>query len=151
MSSAITSVFNTIRSAGQAIWGPIQSAASSALGAIRSIIDGVLGAIQGVSSAIQSAMSWAGDLWNKITGASSAAASIPAGKAAPTGLGFAGGATSPSLARLLGPAPRAAAAAPTPTGTTIIVQGALFPDDAARAIDQVLRRRDRRTGGIVLT
>jgi phage-related minor tail protein len=145
MSSAITSVFRTLQSAGQAIWGPIQAAASAAFNTILSIIHSVQGAIDSVVGGIQSALSWVGNLWDKISGAKSAAASIPAPASAAYGF-----AASPSLARsglLAAPAPRAAA---TPAGPTIIVNGALDPDAVARQIENLLRGRGRRSGGLIV-
>lgn len=57
------------------------------------------------------------------------------------------GFAAPSLARS-----SSARAAPMTTsaggGLTINVSGALWPDEAARAVESVLRRRDRRTGAI---
>jgi len=37
-----------------------------------------------------------------------------------------------------------------PAGINITINGALFPDDAARAVEDVLRRRERRTGAVVI-
>jgi len=57
----------------------------------------------------------------------------------------------PSLARTAGygapVATRTIGAAPA---TVIKINGALFPDDAARAVQRVLRARDRRTGSVVV-
>jgi hypothetical protein len=150
MSSAIQSVFNAIMAAGQRIWGPIQSAASSALNGIKSIIDSVMGAINGVIGGIQKAASFVSDLWGKITGASSAAASIPV-PAGVTSSSYGFAAASPSLGRAgLLAAPRAAAGTTSPGGVSIVVNGALDPDAVARQIENILRGRGRRSGGTVL-
>jgi len=129
-----------------AVWGPIQSAASSALSTIKGIIDGVKGAIDGVIGGIQSAMSWVSDLWGKITGAASAAASIPA---VPGGVSVQGFAAAPSLARTLA-APAPTAAATRGAGIVVNVSGALDADAVARQIRAILAGQDRRAGGIVL-
>jgi len=145
----IQAVWSAIQRAGEAVWRPIQAAAEAAMGVIMGLIDSVMGAISGIGSAIQSAIGWAGDLLGKILGAGNAAAAVPGGTMAVSGVGFAA-APSPSLARsgLLTPAARSSSGGGG--GFTVVVQGALFPDDAARAITDVLRRRDRRAGGIEL-
>jgi hypothetical protein len=116
------------------------------LSTIKGIIDSVKGAIDGVIGGIQSAMSWVSDLWGKITGAASAAASIPA---VPGGTSVQGFTAAPSLARTLA-APRAAPAAAGGAPIVLTVNGALDPDAVARQIQAILTGRGRRGGGIVL-
>jgi hypothetical protein len=149
MLGGIQAVWSSIQSAGMAVWGPIASAAESAFGGIMSVIGSVQDAIDSVIGGIQSAASFVSDLWGKITGASSAAASIPVPKAAaPAGaVGFTA-ASSPSLGRSGLLAPRATTAAVA--GPTIIVQGALDPDAVARQISALLTRRSRRAVGVQL-
>jgi hypothetical protein len=93
-------------------------------------------------------MSWVSDLWGKITGAASAAASIPAvpGGVSASTQGFA---AAPSLARTLAtPAPTASAS--RGAGIVVNVSGALDADAVARQIRAILAGSDRRAGGIVL-
>jgi hypothetical protein len=98
---------------------------------------------------IQTALSWVGDLWGKITGAASAAGGVvPGGVSSPVGFAAAPAPTGRALGT---PAARAGAtAAPAAAGPTIIIQGALDPDAVARQLEGILRRRSRRVGGVQL-
>jgi Mrp family chromosome partitioning ATPase len=111
------------------------------------IINNVKGAIDAVVGGIQSALSWVGNLWDKITGAGNAAAAIPA--VASAGPVVAAAATSPSLARSLA-APRAAAGTSSGGGISIVVNGALDPDAVGRQIESILRGRGRRSGPVIV-
>jgi hypothetical protein len=142
--ATVTGVWDDIQSAGEALWGPIGDAASAVFDTILGIIDDVSGAIGDVVGAIQGALDWVGNLWDKIV-------NTPAPPVVPGGVsatGFAAASTSPSLGKrglLNTPASRSASSA-SAAGSTIIIQGALDPDAVGRQVQAVLRRRERRAG-----
>lgn len=158
VSSVVSSVAGAIRSAWSSVWGWASSVASGALNAIRGPINAVKSAFDAVVSVVRSVINFISQLrfpsppgWlSKIMGASAPITIAPALPGA-------------RLTRALAPAPvvpisqapslrRAAAADAGASGswTVINVNGALDPDAVARQIDNMLRGRDRRAGGITL-
>lgn len=139
-------IWSAIQSAGEAVWQPIADAAHAAIDWIEGVLSDISGAIGSVVDALSSALSWAGDLWDKIVNMPSPEVPPMAGGVmAP--VGFA--AVSPSLARRgLMAAPRASTGSAS-GGNTFIIQGAIDPDGVARQVQAILRRRERRSGTVV--
>lgn len=146
------------------VWGGIKSVAETVLKVLLAPIDAIRAAFDAVSSAISSVISWIKKIkwpeppsWLKSIGSgigsifsfSAAPASAPAMRSLSAAPAVSTLAATPSVVGRIARA-TARAAAPADSGTNITVNGAIDPDAVARQIERLLRRRQRRVGGVTI-